>query len=246
MAEQWFAGKINLRATTRARYESALRIHVMSRWGDIRLDRVEHGDIQRWLAGLASDGQSGASVRKAHGVLSSVLDLAVKERRLATNPSNGVNLPALSERGRRYLTAEQVDQLASHARVGRLPVLVLAYCGLRWSELAGLRVRDVDLMRRRLNIERAVTEVNGGRLEWNSPKNHERRSVPLPRFIVVTSSAVPAPPVPADPVMSLLRTDPAAAWTAWNADQPDTAGSIWPDSDPYTTDASFYGSIHYG
>ena len=248
MAEQWFAGKINLRATTRARYESALRIHVMSRWGDIRLDRVEHGDIQRWLAGLASDGQSGASVRKAHGVLSSVLDLAVKERRLATNPSNGVKLPALSERGRRYLTAEQVDQLASHARVGRLPVLVLAYCGLRWSELAGLRVRDVDLMRRRLNIERAVTEVNGGRLEWNSPKNHERRSVPLPRFIVFTSSAVsvPAPPVPADPVMSLLRTDPAAAWTAWNADQPDTAGSIWPDSDPYTTDASFYGSIHYG
>jgi integrase len=93
-------------------------------------------------------------------------------------------MPALSERGRRYLTAEQVDQLASHARVGRLPVLVLAYCGLRWSELAGLRVRDVDLMRRRLNIERAVTEVNGGRIEWNSPKNNERRSVPLPRFIV--------------------------------------------------------------
>ncbi len=129
MAEQWFAGKINLRATTRARYESALRVHVMPRWADIRLDQVEHGDIQRWLAGLASDGQSGASVRKAHGVFSSILDLAVKERRLASNPSNGDNLPALSERGRRYLTAEQVDQLAGHARVGRLPVLVLAYCG---------------------------------------------------------------------------------------------------------------------
>ena len=184
MAEQWIAGKINLRATTRARYESALRVHVMPRWGNVRLDRVEHGDIQRWLASLANDGQSGASVRKAHGVFSSILDLAVKERRLVSNPSNGVNLPALSERGRRYLTAEQVDQLASHARAGRLPVLVLAYCGLRWSELAGLRVRDVDLMRRRLTIERAVTEVNGGRLEWNSPKNHERRSVPLPRFIV--------------------------------------------------------------
>ena len=28
------------------------------------------------------------------------------------------------------------------------------------------------------------TEVNGGRIEWNSPKNNERRSVPLPRFIV--------------------------------------------------------------
>ena len=154
VAEQWFAGKINLRATTRARYESALRVHVLPRWSETRLDRVEHGDIQRWLADLSGDGQSGASVRKAHGVLSSILDLAVRERRLASNPSNGVNLPALNERRRRYLTAEQVDQLAESAGIGRLPVLVLAYCGLRWSELAGLRVRDVDLMRRRLNIER--------------------------------------------------------------------------------------------
>jgi integrase len=63
-------------------------------------------------------------------------------------------------------------------------VLVLAYCGLRWSELAALRVHEIDLPRRQLNIEQAVTEVNGGRLEWNSPKNHERRSVPLPRFLV--------------------------------------------------------------
>jgi integrase len=189
MAEQWYAGKINLRATTRARYESALRVHVLPRWGHVQLDRVEHGEIQRWLADLAVQGQSGASVRKAYGVLSSILDLAVRERRLASNPSNGMNLPALNERRRRYLTAEQVAQLADSAGTGRLPVLVLAYCGLRWSELAGLRVHAVDLMRRRLTIERAVTEVNGGRLAWNSPKNHERRSVPLPRFLAAELTA---------------------------------------------------------
>ena len=103
--------------------------------------------------------------------MSSIRDLAVRERRLASNPSNGVNLPALNERRRRYLTAEQVDQLAHYAGNGRLAVLVLAYCGLRWSELAGLRVRDIDLPRQQLNIEQAVTEVNGGRLELNSPKN---------------------------------------------------------------------------
>jgi site-specific recombinase XerC len=113
--------------------------HVLPRWGDTQLDRVEHGEIQRRLADLAVDGQAGASVRKAYGVLSSILDLAVRERRLASNPSNGVNLPALNERRRRYLTAEQVVQLADSA--------------------------------------------GAGRLEWNSPKNHERRTVPLPRFL---------------------------------------------------------------
>ena len=65
----------------------------------------------------------------------------------------------------------------------RVPVLVLAYCGLHWSELAALRVRNVDLLRRRLLIEEAVTEVNGSRIVWGTPKSHETRSVPVPRFL---------------------------------------------------------------
>jgi integrase len=77
-----------------------------------------------------------------------------------------------------------VEALAGAAGGGRLVILVLAYCGLRWSELAALRVENVDLLRRRLDIARAVTEVNGGRLVWNTPKNHERRTVPLPHFLI--------------------------------------------------------------
>jgi integrase len=64
-----------------------------------------------------------------------------------------------------------------------LVVLVLSYCGIRWSEMAALKVGRVDLIRRRLDVAQAVTEVNGGRLEWGTPKSHERRSVPIPRFL---------------------------------------------------------------
>lgn len=37
-------------------------------------------------------------------------------------------------------------------------VTVLAYTGLRWSELVGLRVKDVDLSARRLYVRRAAPE----------------------------------------------------------------------------------------
>lgn len=50
--------------------------------------------------------------------------------------------------------------------------------------MAGLRVANVKLMRRRLDISQAVVEVDAGRHSWNSPKNHERRSVPIPHFLV--------------------------------------------------------------
>jgi hypothetical protein len=54
---------------------------------------------------------------------------------------------------------------------------------LRWSELAGLKVARVDLMRRRVEVAEAVTEIDGGTIVWGTPKSHERRSVPIPRFL---------------------------------------------------------------
>ncbi|WP_244277478.1 tyrosine-type recombinase/integrase [Geodermatophilus obscurus] len=108
----------------------------------------------------------------------------MRDRRLAVNPALGVALPPMQEKRRRYLTAEQLEALADAAGPGRTAVLVLGYCGLRWSELAALRVRHLDLLRRRVLVEEAVTEVDGSRLVWGTPKTHGRRSVPLPRFLV--------------------------------------------------------------
>jgi integrase len=89
------------------------------------------------VAELAAAGQSGASIRKAYGVLSGVLDLAVRDRRIPSNPAAGVDLPPLATRRPKYLTGRQVEELAAATDDGqhRLVVLVLAYCGLRWSEL---------------------------------------------------------------------------------------------------------------
>jgi hypothetical protein len=68
VAEQWMAGKINLKPTTWARYENALTVHVFPRWATVPFTAVEHGQIQAWLAELTASGQSGASVRKLHSV----------------------------------------------------------------------------------------------------------------------------------------------------------------------------------
>src|SRR5919199_1290386 len=51
-----------------------------------------------------------ATVRKIHRVLSLILELAVRDGRLARNPAGSIKLPRAVVRERRYLTHRQVDQ----------------------------------------------------------------------------------------------------------------------------------------
>ncbi len=84
---------------------------------------------------------------------------------------------------RRFLTHAEVAALADACAPYGAAVQVLAYCGLRFGELAALRVHRIDLVRRRLEITESVTEVEG-RAIFGTPKSHRRRSVPVPGFLV--------------------------------------------------------------
>lgn len=59
---------------------------------------------------------SASSVAHAHTVLAGILDDAVCDRRLATNPARGVKLPRKITKARNYLTAVQVSALAQEAK----------------------------------------------------------------------------------------------------------------------------------
>ena len=69
--------------------------------------------------------------------------------------------------------------------------MLLAYTGLRWGEATALRVCDVDLDRRRVDVRRAFSDV-GGRVVLGSPKSHQSRTVPLPRFLAAEITAAVA------------------------------------------------------
>jgi len=128
-------------------------------------------------------------VRTVIIVLSGALQLADDDGRLAANPAHRLKLPRQMKNRKKFLTHQRVAALA--AAVDEKPkgegfgllVFVLAYCGLRWGELAGLRVRDLDFSRRRLNVRETMVEVDEY-FEVAPPKNYEERSIPVPEFIM--------------------------------------------------------------
>ncbi len=181
-AQRWLDCQTHLKPSTRERYAGILREHIGPRWGTTKLADVSHSAVQTWVSEVAAL-RSAATTRKVHRVLSLVLAMAVKDDRLVRNPAAGVSLPRVNAAERMYLSHQQVHELADACGSHRLVVLFLAYTGVRFGEMAALRVGRLDLMRRRATIAESVTLVRGVQT-WGTPKGHERREVPIPRFLI--------------------------------------------------------------
>ena len=177
----WLTTQTHLKPSSLRPVEIAWRIHVEPQWGSVPVGQVRHSDVQAWVTRLSA-GRSATTVQRAHQVLAAILDVAVRDRRVLTNAARSVNLPRKVRKEHRYLTHEQTHLLADNAGRHRALVLTLAYTGLRWGEATGLRVRDVDMLKRRLNVTQNAVEVGSENIV-GTPKTHKRRSVPFPAFL---------------------------------------------------------------
>ena len=97
--------------------------------------------------------------------------LGVKDRRILINSARGLTIPRKKNKPHTYLSHDQFDLLATSATHGTV-VLTLAYTGLRWGEVTGLRVRDVDLVRRRLAVRKNAVRV-GGKILIGTPSTRD-------------------------------------------------------------------------
>ncbi|MGG5172687.1 tyrosine-type recombinase/integrase [Pseudarthrobacter sp. J1738] len=186
----WLKRQTHLKPSSYRPLEIAWRIYVAPRWATVPVSEVQKTDIQEWVSRLTVGdntvkppvtAKSATTVIRAFGVLASILDGAVDDRRVLVNPARGVNLPRKGKKAHVYLSHEQVHELAAESKYPTL-ILVLAYCGLRWGEATGLRVKHLDMLRRRMLIEENAVQV-GAIIEVGTPKNHQKRTVPFPKFL---------------------------------------------------------------
>lgn len=182
-AERWMTAQVHLKPQTRERYRQILKVQILPRWSKVRLAAVTHADVVAWVAQLQSEEYAAATIRQAHRVLSLMLALAVRDRRLSYNPAEGVRLPRVTRSEPVFLSHQQVDALAAACPGFELFVRLLAYTGLRWGEATALQVKRLDLMRRRVEVVRNAVDL-GNDVTYGTPKTHQRREVPIPRSLV--------------------------------------------------------------
>lgn len=181
LGTEWLAAhKASVKPSTYHSDESAWRIHVEPTWGERSVGSIRHTEVAAWVAGLAAD-KSATTVKRAHGVLAGILDGAVRDQRIKSNPAREVKTPKRIKKPMPFLDHRQVERLAKASRYPDL-VRFLAYTGLRWGEATGLKIKHLDPQRRRVQIEENAVIVNG-HVQVGTPKTHERRTVPYPSFL---------------------------------------------------------------
>ncbi|MEU6700489.1 site-specific integrase [Pseudonocardia sp. NPDC046786] len=186
-AAEWMA-TWNVEITTAARDRSIMQTHVLPRWGDVPLSRVDHLSLQAWATDLGTR-RSRATVVESLRLASAVLRSAVRNRLIPFNPADEVRVP----RARTRDTHEQIISRADlhHRLLPAVPeqhrgvVATAAGAGLRWGEVVGLRTDALDLDAARLVVIRTVVEVAGTTSFKPFPKSRAgRRTVPLPSWLL--------------------------------------------------------------
>jgi integrase len=147
------------------------------------LNTLRKGDIDAWTARLPL---AARNARQVLMYLSSMLDDAVADGRIASNPAHRAQRPKVSVPPISPLTPEQIDALREAAPDWFRVAFTLAIgAGLRQSEATGLTVDRVNFLKRELTVDRQLVTPNVGEPTFGPPKSQASyRTIPLPRAVV--------------------------------------------------------------
>ncbi|MFJ7910022.1 tyrosine-type recombinase/integrase [Kitasatospora sp. NPDC096204] len=200
--EKWVdpdAGKVNfgeyatrwlkerrLEETTRERYETALRLHILPTLGPRFIMQITPARVRAWRTRLLDSGVGEPTVVKAYQVLRAIMNTAVDDELIKRNPCRIKGADTYDVPERPVLSVTEVFAVAGAITPRwRALVLIAAFTTLRFGELAALRRRDVDLEARVLRVRRNQAELYSGRLYDKAPKSRAGfRPVAFPASIV--------------------------------------------------------------
>jgi integrase len=191
----WLASRPDLSLKVRRGYEDNWRLRIEPKFGNWPIGRIERENVQQWVNQMTAAGLGPRTVRWTHSVLRMTLDHAIADNKLrGKNPAASVRFPPMRQTSHVYLTAVEMAKLAelcdtapgedSRAAKQGDVVLILAYTGLRFGELTGLNVEDIDLPARRIRVRRSITQLSGRLLEGPPKSRAGRRSIRIPERLI--------------------------------------------------------------
>lgn len=171
------------RESTASRDGHVIRAHLKPALGNRPLSSISPLDIRRLVEGMEAK-LAPATVRTNYGVLRAIFNAAVEAEVIVRTPCRGIRLRPDIHRERRILGPDDLKRIAAEVHERYAPMVYLAgVLGLRWSEVAALRVKWIDFFRSTITVAEAAPEVDGRPITGEPKSRAARRTLAIPPFI---------------------------------------------------------------
>lgn len=184
----WVSKRANLSPTSALGVQRVLEKYALPRIGKRPVDRIKATDLSPLIGALVERERVGQAI-KLFQALRLTFNAAVKQRVIPRSPMEGVERPQNPHHEMVTLTPDEWHRietdLIERDSWAVTPFTVLLTCGLRRSELCGLRWADINLDRRILSVQRSYHVLPGGKSTVRQPKTRQgRRTLALDPWTV--------------------------------------------------------------
>ncbi|MGM9603577.1 MAG: tyrosine-type recombinase/integrase [Faecousia sp.] len=185
----------SVRETTLRGYRQYIECYIKPRLGNKQVCKITTADVQELYREVKKNGRktehpeygyelAGTTIRRLHGVFHQAMDVAVRERLTAKNPTEGVTLPKKKTAPKQILNDEQLERFMEEIKkdaVWHDFFYTELTTGLRRGEICGLMWSDFNEKNGTLMVRRTVHERKGGGLTTGETKTGQgKRTITLP------------------------------------------------------------------
>lgn len=186
---EWFETCIEMRKigeSTRQTYLSCWNNWIKDGLGKKKPEEISRLELIRFFSDMAKKVGEGR-VKSAYQLVNSTLEEALLDNPFRKNPATGVlkNISLIKKENARQkaLTEAAQEKFLNYVyeKNDRYKEVyaVLFYTGMRISELAALKISDIDFEKGFINVQNAMKYLKGQQPYIDKPKRDSARSIPL-------------------------------------------------------------------
>ncbi|NNN22578.1 MAG: site-specific integrase [Acidimicrobiales bacterium] len=183
VASKWLLSDPRKRDGSVARDKSILITHILPEIGNRAIGSITKSDVQT-LVDNWSLTSAPSTAQRQYACLRSLFSFAESTELISHSPCQSIRLPEFFPRDSTILDNEQLEVLSkSMGEYG--PMVYLAVMGLRWGEIAGLRVKSLNFLNETVAITSQRTRGLNGMMVEQAPKTRtSRRILSLPEWLM--------------------------------------------------------------
>lgn len=181
---------LGIKATTIRGYRTCAQ-RLDSLLGGFSADSLTTYQLENFVAlnvDKSFKGYSPKTIANTISLLSSAYEDAIRTGQLSHNPCRNVTLPKRDRKEIEVFSEDEIRRFVQALESERIDYKVgyklCLFCGLRRSEVLGLKEENINLEERTISIVRTRHRVNGELVEQDPKTARSRRTLALPEFLV--------------------------------------------------------------